>query len=418
VKKYVYRNPEYFSDIPDIDYSKYNGKLILYGAGKIGGIAAHALKKRGVDFVCFVDQMKEKQGTTFFGHPVISPEEMYEKYKDAPVMVSCIHARSLNTLFLEDGFTNIISAVPLLLEFDYDDYTGSETFGFVSRFVTQFLNVQHVGRKENIVSIFLNITSRCTLKCKECSAYIPYLSGYEDLDKNTVFKMISYLSASFNKIKNLNVQGGEPLLHRDLAAILRQALSFDNIEQVSIVTNGTLMPDPEVIEIAKDPRVLMRISNYGKLSVNLLRLITLCEKNDIRYEDTNYSYWHQVTLPERFHETDEQLRTKVLNCVIELATFGKYVATCQFALHMIRLGALPEFENSFLNIDNYKSEEDFARAVQQYLSSKESGQWFETCRYCYGPHTLSPAIPVAEQAKERLYFEKIDFPQSSDILAQ
>ena len=48
-------------------------EIYLWGAGKIGGIVAHALSKRGLDFIAYVDSARDKQGGQYFGHDIISP---------------------------------------------------------------------------------------------------------------------------------------------------------------------------------------------------------------------------------------------------------------------------------------------------------------------------------------------------------
>ena len=404
---FQYPYPEQFAHLGTIDYAKYSGKLVLYGAGKIGGACAHALKQRGVEFICFVDRYKEKQGSVFFEHPVISPEEMYEKYKDYPVMVTCDEAAILNELFLKAGFKEIISCIPLLTQFIYNGYQGNEDFESISRNLFQFLWRQADSKNQKIGTIFLLITTRCTLKCKECTAYIPYLTKCADMEKATIFKMIKYLADAIDLIPNLNLQGGEPLLHPDLAEIINYALEFNNIRQVSIVSNGTIIPPEEVIKACQNHRILYRISNYGSLSNKLDQIVEICRNRNIRCEITNYPYWNQVTLPCFYSDSDSVLRDKAINCPLCMAAYGTLLATCQFTLHTIRLGVLPQYKDSYLDIDNYSSTHEFRIALEEYIQRFKSGQWFETCRYCSGPQHLTPMIPVAEQTRDVLTFPNV-----------
>ena len=71
---YKYAHPEFFSDWEKPDLESLNGEIILYGAGRRGSVAAHCLKNRRIDFICFCDSDEKKQGIPFCGHDVISPE--------------------------------------------------------------------------------------------------------------------------------------------------------------------------------------------------------------------------------------------------------------------------------------------------------------------------------------------------------
>ena len=87
---YQYPHPEYFRDWNKPDFLVHDRSIILWGAGKVGGVAAHCLKKRGVLFEAFCDIAKDKWGTEFCGHPVISPEELQKYYPNAIVLISAV----------------------------------------------------------------------------------------------------------------------------------------------------------------------------------------------------------------------------------------------------------------------------------------------------------------------------------------
>ena len=85
---YHYPHPEWFRDWDRPDFKRINRPLILWGAGKIGGVAAHCLKQQGVEYAAFCDIASDKWGTQFCGHPVISPQELTERYPNAAVLIT------------------------------------------------------------------------------------------------------------------------------------------------------------------------------------------------------------------------------------------------------------------------------------------------------------------------------------------
>ena len=89
--KYKYTNPEFFDGVPRPDFESLSGNLVIYGAGFQGLLTAYLLDQQGIKVLCFGDQDIKKQGTTYYGLPVYSPEEMKQKYPDAvPIVTSSI----------------------------------------------------------------------------------------------------------------------------------------------------------------------------------------------------------------------------------------------------------------------------------------------------------------------------------------
>ena len=174
---YRYEFPERFSDWEKPDFSRYKGNLILWGAGKIGGMAAHCLKKRGVEFAAFCDIAKDKWGTVFCGHPVISPEDLKRDYPDAAVIISCVFHTNISSRLSADGFSSIFDCTSLFMEIDFDGYDFWMTPEYAIRNVEQYLATvkERTTNRNTIDQIFLSITTKCTLRCKDCSVFIPYV---------------------------------------------------------------------------------------------------------------------------------------------------------------------------------------------------------------------------------------------------
>ena len=62
--------------------------------------------------------------------------------------------------------------------------------------------------------------------------------------------LLSYAGVQFHEISLL---GGETLLYPDLEKVLEFSLSISKNEQVSIVTNGTLIPKENLIPLMQHP---------------------------------------------------------------------------------------------------------------------------------------------------------------------
>ncbi len=99
---------------------------------------------------------------------------------------------------------------------------------------------QTVAFSKHSTNLFFHILTKCNLKCRHC--YInPAQHGKNTLPLATITAWLEIFSINSNS-KNLIFLGGEPTLHPDLAATVKQArkLGFGSI---TIDTNGYLLGD-------------------------------------------------------------------------------------------------------------------------------------------------------------------------------
>lgn len=97
-----------------------------------------------------------------------------------------------------------------------------------------------VAFSKHSTNLFFHILTKCNLKCRHC--YInPAQHGKNTLPLATITAWLEIFSINSNS-KNLIFLGGEPTLHPDLAAAVKQArkLGFGSI---TIDTNGYLLGD-------------------------------------------------------------------------------------------------------------------------------------------------------------------------------
>ncbi len=85
----------------------------------------------------------------------------------------------------------------------------------------------------------LSVTDRCDLRCTYCMPEKEYVwLPREDI---LSFEEIERVVAAFAGagVRNVRVTGGEPLLRRDLPAVIARIANVDGIDEVSLTTNGT-----------------------------------------------------------------------------------------------------------------------------------------------------------------------------------
>ncbi len=91
--------------------------------------------------------------------------------------------------------------------------------------------------------IRISVTDRCNLRCIYCmpEGGVKTLSHSEILS----YEEIIYLCETFAKIgiSKIKITGGEPLVRRDLSYLIRKIKSIENINNVTLTTNGILLEE-------------------------------------------------------------------------------------------------------------------------------------------------------------------------------
>lgn len=166
-------------------------------------------------------------------------------------------------------------------------------FSFPFLKYSKFYTLQILFFKKLIFPIFspfliipyveMAVTTRCSLKCKDCSSLIQYYSNPKDFSYDAIILWINGFVKCVDYIEMFRILGGEPLLHKELVAILNYLDNEPKIRSIQLVTNGTLLPNSDLITVLKRKKLSVYISNYGEVSRKIAPLIELLQTNSIKY---------------------------------------------------------------------------------------------------------------------------------------
>jgi cyclic pyranopterin phosphate synthase len=87
----------------------------------------------------------------------------------------------------------------------------------------------------------ISVTDRCNLRCTYCMPEEPVWFPREEI---LTYEEIVVLARIFARrgVRKLRVTGGEPLLRRDLPVLIRMLAGIEDVEELSLTTNGLLLP--------------------------------------------------------------------------------------------------------------------------------------------------------------------------------
>ncbi len=248
------------------------------------------------------------------------------------------YCKCLGYTSLEDFY----SAVPILKT----GYARMTYFGYLTTLYRRQKNGLYLGGVE------INLTKRCTLRCRDCANLIQYYDCPERMDADVVVRSVKRLLAAVDGIAMFKLMGGEPLLEQEM---MQKILSLPELSPggkvlgIQIITNGTLLFNEDLLKLMrKNPLLGVLMSNYGSLSFKEQELKKQLSDFGVQYSEiAENDRWRNFGDPHKvYHDPEEasklynKCRSKE-NCCTVLD--GRFYA-CPRAAHGDMLGFYPEPE--------------------------------------------------------------------------
>lgn len=274
--------------------SKKNG-FYLFGAGDYGNqfwnIFSREVQVRG-----YIDNDIVKQGTEINGTHCYSLEEIELKADEGIIVTMSQYAR--------------VKPIEQLKQMGYQrnvDYFIME----------EFISVYHVY-KNNLV-YFTNISflpsTACNLECKYCLNFNPYAKQFYVRPWEDLVRDVDLFFSCVDHIMLFHVSGGEPMLYKHTADLIEyiDRNYGDRIDTLRTVTNGTIVPNDDILEKLSKCNVEITVDDYReavpRFRERFDELICKLEEYNIRYyinkvdswidlapERTDYSEWSEEQL--------------------------------------------------------------------------------------------------------------------------
>lgn len=257
----------------------------------------------------------------------------------------------------------------------YDDIDSNEVQRILEDNRAEFIkNNTYV-----IPHITVTITDKCNLRCKECRALMPLMNKPKNVELNTIIKELTIILKAVDRVIAVDLLGGEPFLHPQLSEIINWIDNQDKISYIEIATNGTIVPNQDVITALKSKKVLVDISDYGNV-VKAAKLIEILEENQIRFRIASDMEWFKVGGVEKRNRTADELSEMYLDCYCQY--FAKYVNdnklwVCPRAPRLATLGIVCD-ENDYEELLETDSKEETRRKIERVYSATYAA----ACDYC------------------------------------
>lgn len=275
------------------------GSIIPYGIGRIGRRVLPALlKKFKIPFL--VDRRKASEKV--LGLDVFNIEEAAPVIKEKKLKIVVTTVRY--------SYDEIAKELILYGFKEYQDFCMFERFA--GEWNLRWRNRCVLSKIDTV------ITSRCTLKCRDCNLFIGYANHHADMGLEDLKKNFDIFFDSVDYVYEYTLLGGEPFIHVELDQILSYLMeNYGNrIGKVNLISNGTIVPRENVLGLMKKYDMTVHISDYTqsvKYEKKLAEVIETFSKNGIEYYVIPNNTWKDVKYPGK-EFTAENPREHMLLC--------------------------------------------------------------------------------------------------------
>lgn len=255
--------------------------------------------------------------------------------------------------------------------------------------------------------IDLIVSNKCSLRCKYCTEGMQYSSAYnaEPVEIESVINDYDRILSIIDWVDHVAIIGGEPFLNDRLYELLyhikKSELAKEKVGKNIIITNGTIIPNDKTIEALKDTNTPVWISNYGKTSKNLVKLVNVFVENEISFKVLDLLYWSdtcQLKQKNKALKQDELVQMRKTGCVSRCHAIIKgrmYLCGLIYTMHRLKL--VPEYasESSYVDIYGEKAKKSIYRYVNMDEPLPVACSW---CNGCSEKQWNQEHIPAGEQA--------------------
>ena len=331
------------------------------------------------------------------------------KCKDAIFLISAADIKDVVEQLLSLGYSKWYPCSALLRDFEIYQHKFNVPMEFVEYAVaTAILCHDNYLTPDKLFlrSVDIIITERCSLKCKNCSNLMQYYEKPADCDIKELLKTIDKFCDVVDEVNEFRVIGGEPFMNKEFDVIIKRLIDEPKVKKIVIYTNGTIVPREDKIECLKNNKILLIITDYGKLSRNLKPLIEVLQQNKIAYYAEKARGWTDCAKIMKHERDIEQQKEIFRNCCAKnTITLSKgRLYRCPFSANADRLRAVPDFKSDYVDIFDKIAVNEMKKKIRKFLLERD---FLEVCDYCngrsFGDPEIQPAIQVEKPTEYKKY---------------
>lgn len=360
-------------------------KIYIFGCGELG---QYVYKLTGESRVLgFIDNDVNKQRKIICGKKVYSLDEITD-FSNSMIVIAVAENYYKQIKKQLHYYVNILEKQIV----SYYDYLPVYEYYIEGK---MFFNV-----------VAVSVTQKCSLNCKYCSIMTPYLKEKKHASINQLKEDLDIFFNKYDLLGKMGIVGGEPFLYPELLEYISYIGKYRSrmIRKPQIVTNGTIVPNDQILKALSENDLEVSISDYRKgipsLGEKIEKLIQKLQEYKIDYFINTVDNWMDFgyTTVDKSDLSEKLLSEFYNSCEMPCRLLrDKCLYQCANAQFAVDAGIIDEDIDNKLSLEKINDEDARKRAILFDLRYQEKG-FLTLCKHCNGYIMINDHyIDVAEQ---------------------
>ena len=360
-------------------------KIYIYGAGAGGGIdAAVLLKGIGADVV-FVDRNKAAQ-KKYLNIDVITHEQLEMNNNNSIIVLSM----------------GLFNTGLILKQLELKGYVYGKNLFDIKSFLGFYIYIIALYKYKKCIMLDGGVMAiyRCSLKCKNCMGGFPYMSNPPQVSLAQFKKDADIYFNNIDYTLSFGLGGAEIMMCKNLDAYIEYVMEnyAHQIWKFSFLTNGTILPVKNIIELLKRYQIDVVVSNYSSVKNwkdKFQKLKTAMNENGVHVRTIDYENWINMGWTENTYKEDIGDLFDICGMQCRVVHDGKlnYCIHGMTSNEAIFHADITDDEFDLLSNDSRKK----YQLVEYHLGFNKNGD-LKMCHYCNGYININnKTVSVAEQ---------------------
>ncbi|MBP3346656.1 MAG: radical SAM protein [Alphaproteobacteria bacterium] len=323
----------------------------------------------------------------------------YKLFKQHAVIITHYKYQDVNKAIM---LRNILKEIfPNLMVYDSTEFLEKQMSIFAA----------YVQDKIYVRDTCIIVTTGCTLNCKYCLNFTPFIKHAKSIsleklkeEADIYFKVVDYVGF-------FQISGGEPLTYKYLAEYIEWvAEKYSNqIGQILLATNGTLLPDERLANVLKKYGVILLLDNYTQAVPSTKptrdKLINFLEEHGIDSRDygENQQFFKFFPANEDYSKLSEKELSERADKCWGLQPWRNLrdgrIYYCNFSSFAVTAGIIQDDPRNYMDLKNFDCSKK--KELLEFFMGYSVLGYDTFCTLCNGineSNTLERR-PAGEQAK-------------------
>lgn len=388
----------------------FNADIVLYGAGNgassYSKISLAALNSLNLKPDYFIDDDLSRAGTNLFDLEIRPPNFLAENLNKKIIFLSSNYFESIKNTLLKLGIvehvyssTDIIKNAPQSAFNDVMKY--EEVLRRLHAHSTKLNRIQNMSLSSDkliLNAIDVQVTEKCTMKCKDCSNLMQYYEKPVNVDSRTLESNIEILLQAVDAIDDVRIIGGEPFLYNELPSLFKILTQSEKVYRITVYSNATFVPKPQILKALKNKKIEVEITDYDYLSKNHNEMIEAFNENKINYITHKPQNWTDSARIVKNDKSHSQLKEMFDRCCVNdvLSLLHGRIYHCPFSANAHNLNAIESDKLDWIDLDDCKNPKELRVHLMNFYFGRD---YQAACKYCLGRDFSQPKVIPALQTK-------------------